>query len=118
MGDVARLNPQSREYTGPAVVKEARGRVLQEGDEIILSLPSPIYFRVAKITPVLDPTAPPGLLHVHVGSMLSFVAKRGQISREFIRVRSAEEAGAMDFQLLEAAPKNTTAQGDGDGSHE
>lgn len=118
MGTVARLNPQSSEYTGLSVVLEARGRPLQEGDEVILSLSDPIYFRVAQITPVLDPGAPPGLLHVHVGAMLTFVAKRGAVSREFIRVRSAEEAGAMDFQMLEAAPKDSSAQGDGDGSHE
>ena len=118
MGILSRLNPAAKDYRDAAVVLEARGRVLQEGDEIILSLPGPIYFRVAQITPVLDPAAPPGLLNVHVGCMLSFVAKRGVVSREFIRVRSAEEAGAMGFQLLEATPKDTSAQGDGDSGGE
>lgn len=84
---------------------EARGRVLQEGDEIILAVPGPIYFRVAQITPVLDPTAPPGLLHVHVGCMLTFAAKKGAVNREFVRVRTVEEAGPMQFQLLDAQPQ-------------
>lgn len=104
MGADARSNPQSREYQGPGVVLEARGRVLNEGDEIILAIPGPLYFRVAQIAPVLDPDAPPGLLVVHVGCMLSFTAKRGAINREFVRVRTGEEAGPSQFQLLDAQP--------------
>jgi hypothetical protein len=104
MGYEGRENPQSREFGGPNVALEARGRILQEGDEIILSLPGPVYFRVAQITPVLDPGAPPGLLHVHVGAMLTFVAKRGAINAQFIRVRTAEEAGPTQFKLLDAQP--------------
>lgn len=104
MGAEARNNPRSPEYTGPTVMLEARGRALQEDDEIILAIPGPIYFRVAAITPVLDPAAPPGLLYVHVGCMLTFTAKRGVINREFVRVRTAEEAGPAAFKLLDAQP--------------
>lgn len=104
MGSDARHNPQSHEFGGPSVVLEARGRVLAEGDEIILAVPGPIYFRVAQITPVLDPAAPPGLLHVHVGCMLTFAAKRGAINKEFVRVRTAGEAGPSTFKLLDAQP--------------
>ena len=104
MGHEARQNPGSTEFPGPTETRDARGRVLQEGDEIILSVPGPIYFRVAQITPVLDPAAPPGLLHVHVGCMLTFTAKRGAINREFVRVRTAEEAGPTQFKLLDAQP--------------
>jgi hypothetical protein len=105
MGTEARTNPGSREFTGPAVVLEARGRELKEGDEIILQIPGPIYFRVAQITPVLDPALPPGLVYVHVGCMLTFTAKRSQINREFIRVRTGEEAGPSMFKLLDAQPQ-------------
>jgi hypothetical protein len=101
---MASNNPASRNYTGPNETLEARGRVLQEGDEIILQVPGPIYFRVAQITPVLDPAAPPGLLHVHVGCMLTFTAKRGVVNREFVRVRTGEEAGPSVFKLLDAQP--------------
>lgn len=109
MGHDARQNPGSAEYTGPPETRDARGRVLQEGDEIILAVPGPIYFRVAQITPVLDPAAPPGLLQVHVGAMLTFGAKRGAINREFVRVRSAEEAGPSSFTLLDAKPAQEAA---------
>ena len=115
MGVAARTNPQSSEFTGPSVVLEARGRVLQEGDEILLSIAGPIYFRVAQITPILDPAAPPGLLHVHVGAMLTFAAKRGAINREFVRVRTAEEAGPSSFTLLDARSQPSQAGGQVDG---
>ena len=111
MGSEARSNPASREFGGPSIILEARGRVLQEGDEIILQIPGPLYFRVAQITPVLDPAAPPGLLHVHVGCMLTFAAKRGAINREFIRVRTAEEAGPTQFKLLDAQPQGGLVEG-------
>jgi len=120
MGSAARLNPGSREFTGATEVLEARGRVLQEGDEIILAIPGPLYFRVAQITPVLDPAAPPGLVQIHVGCMLTFGAKRGAINREFVRVRTAQEAGPSQFTLLDARPTAeggptlVRPQGDGD----
>ena len=111
MGHEARENPGSLEFRGPTDTRDARGRVLQEGDEVILAIPGPIYFRVAQITPVLDPQAPPGLLHVHVGCMLTFTAKRGAINREFVRVRSAEEAGPSTFKLLDAQPEGGRVEG-------
>lgn len=107
MGNEARLNPQSTEYAGPPVVLDARGRALQEGDEIILAVAGPLYFRVAGITPVLDPTAPPGLVQVHVGAMLTFGVKRGAVNREFVRIRTAEEAGPTSFTLLDAEERTS-----------
>lgn len=108
MGREGRLNPNTREFVeqhfGPRDTLDARGRVLQEGDEIILALPGPVFFRIAQITPVLDPGAPPDLLHVHVGVMLTFTAKRGAINREFIRVRTEAEAGPSNFRMLDAQP--------------
>lgn len=81
--------------------KDARGRVLEEGDEIILNVRS-VYFRIASITPVLDPSAPPDMLMVHVGAMIPFYCKRGAINQEFVRVRSRAEAGPTNFEVLEA----------------
>lgn len=89
--------------------KDARGRVLQEGDEIVLAIPGPIYFRVAQITPILDPKAPPGLYHLHVGCLATFTVKSGTIHREFVRVQTAEEAGPSAFRLLEATVKDGDA---------
>ena len=90
---------------------DARGRVLQEGDEIILNVRGPIYFRVAQITPMLDPNAPPGMLHVHVAAILTFMAKRGAMNAEFVRVRTAEEAGPQQLKMIDAIPQGPDAKG-------
>jgi hypothetical protein len=105
MGHESRINLLTE------VVREARGRELREGDEIILAIPGPIYFRVAAITPVLDPAAPPGLMQVHLGCMLTFGAKVGTINREFVRVRTEQEAGPMSFKLLDAQPAGGIVDG-------
>lgn len=86
-------------------IYEARGRPLQEGDEIILATRGPIYFRVAQITPVLDPSAPPNLVQVHVAAILTFVAKKGSQNNEFIRVRTSAEAGPQQLQMVAAIPQ-------------
>lgn len=114
MGHEARQNPFSLDGAAPSTpeVRDARGRLLQADDEIILAVPGPVYFRVAGVTPVLDPKAPPGLLNVHMGCMMTFTVKSGSAAhREFVRVRTAEEAGPSEFQLLDAQPKPTEASG-------
>lgn len=92
---------------------DARGRILQEDDEIILNIRGPIYFRVAKIEPAPAQMILPGMdprrselyksqVLVHVGCMLTFTATREQANAEFIRVRTAEEAGPSQFKLMDA----------------
>lgn len=83
---------------------DARGRPLQEGDEIILNVRGPIYFRVQKIQAVLDPKLPANQLLVHVGAFIPFMATRGKANAEFIRVRTAEEAGPSPLTVLAAVP--------------
>lgn len=111
MGHDSRLNPFALGAATDlaATTLDARGRVLQEGDEIILNVRGPIYFRVAQISPVPPGIIAPGtdpamqnLLHVHLGCMVSFTARRGAINQEFIRVRTVTEAGPAGFKLLEA----------------
>lgn len=95
------------------ITADARGRVLQEDDEIILNIRGPIYFRVAKIAPAPAQLSLPGMdprmselyksqVLVHVGCMLTFTATREQANAEFIRVRTAEEAGPSTFKLMDA----------------
>jgi hypothetical protein len=91
-----------------AGTKDCRGRVLQEGDEIILITPGPVFFRVASIQPSLDPLAPKDLLLLQIGAMIPFVAKRGAINPEFVRVRTAEEAGPTPFETLPPKPEDPT----------
>jgi hypothetical protein len=102
MGREQRIREAAAMVTLNEGPKDARGRVLQEGDEILLAIPGPIYFRVAEIAPVLDPAAPPGLFHLHVGCMATFTVKGGERHREFVRVSTAAEAGPSPFTLLDA----------------
>lgn len=88
-------NPRARDYKGPNVVLDARGRALKPGDEVIVSGPGPFYFRVVEVSPTIDPRLPPGTLHVAFGTVLHFAAQRGVVNAEFVRVRTAEEAGPM-----------------------
>lgn len=109
MGNESRRNPLAFDSTSPLepTTLDARGRVLEEGDELILNTRGPIYFRVAKIEPLasLDPAARTMVL-VHIGCMLTFTAKRGAVNAEFIRVRTGEEAGPTEFKLLDAVDQH------------
>lgn len=106
MGAEARTNPFSKEHK-PTIdgVVEMRGRKLEVGDEVILNTGNPIFFRVIDIKPVLDPKAPPGLLQVEVAAAIHFYATRGQINPEFIRTRTAAEAGPMNVFIPEEDAK-------------
>jgi len=106
MGRDARLNPLSHEHapeTGG--VLDARRRPLQIGDEVILDTGHPIYFRVIGIKPALDPRLPPNQMLVEVAAALHFICTNGQANREFIRIRTAEEAGPMNMFKAEDEPK-------------
>lgn len=105
MGNEARINPLSHEHK-PARdgVIELRGRVLGVGDELIINAPGPLFFRVIDITPVLDPKLPPNLLKVEVACAIHWHAVRGQVNPEFIRVRTAEEAGPMNVAKAPGEP--------------
>jgi len=87
-----------------AYPRDAKNRPLTEGDEVLLHLKMPVFFRVAQITPILDPGVRPGSYHVHVGTMLTFTMKGGAAHAELIRVATAEEVGPSAFKLLDAQP--------------
>lgn len=97
MGNEARQNPFSKEHKPPREgVIELRGRMLQVGDEIIVNTTGPIFFRVIEISPVLDPKLPPNLLRIEIAAAIQWHAVNGQVNPEFIRVRTADEAGPMN----------------------
>lgn len=114
MGNEARQNPRAREYRGPGVVLDARARALQPGDEVILAGSGPFYFRIVEITPLLDPKLPPGMMHVAFGAVMHFSAQRGVVNPEFVRVRTAEEAGPLPLSPMageaEGEPPSGNAQ--------
>lgn len=111
MGHQSRINPvaQQAKQPRPDAVLDARGRALQEGDEVFLAVQGPIYFRIATIVPNLHPQAPPGMMKVDLGSIISFAAQKGVINPEFVRVRTAEEAGDSPFFLATDAQKRQAA---------
>lgn len=97
MGYESRDNPTlSLISKGPAVV-DSRGRALQEGDEIVLRPGIQIFFRVARITPVMEPGAPRGLYRVDLVGMPAFITKAGEQNQEFTRVQTAAEVGPLPF---------------------
>lgn len=101
MGHEARNNPLSIESKLQPFVRDARGRILAEGDEVLLDTGGhPIYYRVVSITPVLDPKAPPNLMRIEVAATTAWNAIRETQNMEFIRVRTAEEAGPSVFKRL------------------
>ena len=69
--------------------RDARDRPLQEGDELVILQGAPVYLRVLKIEPSVDPRDPPTALLVTLAAIFKTV--RGQINPEFIRVRTLEE---------------------------
>ncbi len=99
MGE-SRNNPRAREYKGPNEVLDARRRPLEPGDEIILGSSGPVYMRVVSVSPALDPRLPPGQMQITLGCVVHFLAQRGTVNPEFIRVRTAEEAGPLPMQGL------------------
>ena len=108
MGRDEKINPFARRAasttTQPAdVVRDAKGRVLHEGDEVILNLRGPVYLRVAKIVPVLDPGAPPNLVNIHVGTLAAFTVKKDTPVMEILRIATLEEAGPKPLEMIEPA---------------
>ena len=100
MGHGERSNPFSRANRADGII-DARGRKLEVGDEVMLNLSGPIFLRVVDIRPYLHPQAPAGMLQIEVAVGLHFFAPQGIPQREFIRVRTAEEAGPTNVVKLD-----------------
>lgn len=84
-------------------VLDARGRALQVGDELLLNLKSPIYFRILGMEAMPSLTieqAPGARVMVTVMVAIPFQALDDKMNYELIRVRTAEEAGDLPFQLV------------------
>jgi hypothetical protein len=75
-------------------VRDDKGRVLQEGDEVVLMQPGSCY-RVAMVQPVVDPRAPKGLVKLVLVARAEIVCQANQQIEGCIRVRTAEELGGV-----------------------
>lgn len=100
MGHEARANPLSSEAIAPLTVREHRNRELHVGDEILLNVAGPIFWRVVDIRPNLDPKLPLGLVLVDIAATVTFTCQRGSRNLEFILVRQAQDAGPMPLRRL------------------
>ena len=97
---------------------DSRGRQLEIGDECLVVTGFPQFYRVVDIKPVLNPNAPPGTMEIELASAVHFYAPKGVPQGEFIRVRTAEEAGPVGFikspdMTIEQDPRNSVTGPDG-----
>lgn len=96
MGREARVNN--------GLIFDALNRPLHEGDAVLITTRSPMIFRVMKIAPVLDPSAPAGLLQLSLLCMATYTPKGGQALGEVMRVGESEEMGPMPLQMVDGPP--------------
>jgi hypothetical protein len=95
MGD-HKFNPHARgNVLGqlPLRVRDAYGRILTIGDEVILSKPVMTHFRIQDVAPILDPGMPPNHVRVMLGALLVLAVPADGAIGEVIRVRTADEQG-------------------------
>lgn len=80
-------------------VRDALGRVLVEGDFILLQTPNGQPFRIQKITegPAPAPGAPP-MMQITLSSTTHFLSYRDVPNQEFIRVMEDAEVKARQAQ--------------------
>lgn len=92
--------------SAPAQVRDALGRVLAEGDLIILKTTQEQVYKVTKIQPLSmpSPNGPVPLMDIQLASAARFSAQRDQPNAEFVRVMSAGEVAAQ------MAPPGTPAE--------
>lgn len=111
MGRDERSNP----FGGPRglvdQVIDALGRPLQEDDKIILNTTRPIHLRIAQIVPALDPSLPPGAVHLHLGVLLTLTVKKGTPVLEVIRIATAAESEPNPVRMVDATQVAATDPG-------
>lgn len=102
MGKESRFGQdRSKQAAASGTVFDSLGRQLQEGDAVVLSVQTPMIFRVMKIAPVFDPAAPAGTLQMQLICMASYTPKGGQALAQVLRVGAAEEMGPMPLKLID-----------------
>src|ERR1019366_4169370 len=96
MGIEDRVKRGLRAVTGlpgdppPPRVRDAKGKVLEIGDEVLVVSPITEY-RVAGIRPILAPGAPPSAMEVILVTKLHLVAARDSAIESLYQLRHAAE---------------------------
>ncbi len=102
MGVMEKLNPRSQRNAATAMpqVRDAVGKILEIGDEVLIVNPS-CLFRVGEITPVMDPGAPPNTMLVTLVTRLALVAQRDHGVEHLYVLRHQAEIGDGAIKLPE-----------------
>ncbi len=92
MGAGSRLNPFARDsqVAGPPQVRDHLGRVVGVGDMLLVSRPGGLV-RVAQVTPLLHPGAPPNMMAVRLVGVIDLVVPRDSALEDVYRVAEAKE---------------------------
>jgi hypothetical protein len=130
MGIQSRRNPNVNLASAPARVRDAVGRVLELGDEVVVILDKALM-RVAEIRPMLEANAPPGAMMITLVSRVVVVAPRDQGIENLYRLRhqaeigdgaipgageqQQEQAPPLSSRQQEDPPTDMTNDGDGEG---
>lgn len=92
MGSMSRLNPFSRDAINPPApeVRDHLGKILGVGDQVLINK-NGLLARVAQITPVLDPGAPPNLMRVRLLAVIDVALPRQAALEDVYRTTPAAE---------------------------
>jgi hypothetical protein len=110
MGIQSRRNPNVQLAQGPARVRDAVGRVLEIGDEILV-LTDKAVMRVASISPMMDPQAPAGAMMVTMVCRIVLVAPRDQQVDNVYFLRHQSEIGDKAIPEAEEGQQGEGQQG-------
>lgn len=95
-----------RSSFGGGDILDRFGRVLAEGDMVILSGRGDLVWRITKIRPILDPNAPPGAKQITFTAAVESGVQTNMPVAEFIKVRDVGEyQPSGDSLTAEEAPK-------------
>jgi hypothetical protein len=107
MGKLERLNPNHLIQPAPPRVRDAVGRILELGDEVLVITPK-FPMRVAEITPTIEqPGVPPGMMRLTLVAKLTTFVPRDTGVEDMYFTRHQKEIGdgaiALAEQTQEAA---------------
>lgn len=96
MGIESRLNPYGRDsqVVGPPIVRDQTGKALEIGDQVLV-LKTGVLARVAQITPLLHPGAPPNMMMVRLVTVIDVAVPRNAALDDVFRVTTALEMGGV-----------------------
>ena len=115
MGSEARRNPIAGKFGGPTgaapQVRDAVGRVLEVGDEVLVVMPS-CLMRVASMKPILHPGAPPNLMELVLVTRLAMAAPRDTGVENLYRLRHQAEIGDGAIPQVPDGPEAESPDGE------